>query len=170
MIDKLKKSKYKDLLDYVMIVIAVILIRTFLVTPAIVSGGSMNDTLKDGQLVIVNKFIYNIKDIKRFDIVVVKNDEGNDKIIKRVIGLPNETVEYIDNKLYIDGKLIKTNLKFKDTEDFKTTLNDKEYFVLGDNRVVSKDSRYLGGFTKKEIVGKVTIRLFPFNKIGKIDK
>ena len=170
MLNKLKNSKYKDFIDYLLIIIVVVIVRTFIVTPAIVSGASMDDTLKDGQLVLLNKFVYRIKDIERFDIVVVKNEQGKDKIIKRVIGLPNETIEYKDNKLYIDGKLVKTNLKFKKTNDFTTTTGENEYFVLGDNRVVSKDSREFGNFTKNEIAGKVTIRLFPFNKIGKIDK
>ena len=65
---------------------------------------------------------------------------------------------------------MKTNYKFKETEDFEYETKDNEYFVMGDNRVVSKDSRMLGAFSKDEIVGKVNIRLFPLNKIGKIDK
>ena len=81
--------------DYVYIVVAVLIIRTFIVTPAIVSGASMDNTLADGQLVVVNKFIYRFNDIKRFDIVVVDNESSNDKIIKRVIGLPNETIKYV---------------------------------------------------------------------------
>ena len=166
---KLKdKLKWSNIKDYVYIVLAVVLIRTFIVTPAIVSGDSMDDTLKDGQLVILNKLIYRIDDIERFDIVVVKNKEDNDKIIKRVIGLPNETIEYIDNKLYINGNLVLTNFKAKDTANFKTITKEGEYFVMGDNRPVSKDSRMLGNFTSKDIVGKVGFRIFPFNKVGSI--
>jgi len=164
------KKIWVSIKDYVYIILAVVIIRSFIATPAIVSGDSMYDTLENGQLVIINKFIYNFKDISRFDIVVVKNEIDNDKIIKRVIGLPNETIEYKDNKLYINDKLILSNIVFEDTEDFKTTTSSNEYFVMGDNRDVSKDSRMLGNFTKKEIVGKVNIRIFPFNKIGKVDK
>lgn len=162
------KKIWDSIKDYVYIVLAVIIIRTFIVTPAIVSGASMDNTLENGQLVIINKFIYNFKDINRFDIVVVKNKADKDKIIKRVIGLPNEKIEYIDNNLYINGELVETNIKFADTNNFKTITSEGEYFVLGDNRKVSKDSRILGNFTEKEIVGKVNIRLFPFNKIGKV--
>lgn len=169
-IESIKNLKWKEIRDYVFIVIAVILIRSFIMTPALVNGSSMDDTLKDGQLVILNKLVYRVKDINRFDIVVVKNYEGNDKIIKRVIGLPNETIEYKDNKLYINDYLVEVDFKYKDTSDFKVTTGDGEYFVMGDNRPVSKDSRMLGSFKKSEILGKVTIRLFPFNKIGKIDK
>ena len=164
------KIFWNQIKDYVYIVIAVIIIRSFIVTPALVNGSSMDDTLKDGQLVIVNKYIYRFDDIKRFDIVVVNNKEDGDKIIKRIIALPNETIEYKNNKLYINNNLITNNIKFKDTEDFKTETKDNEYFVMGDNRIVSKDSRMLGPFNKDDIVGRVNIRLFPFNKIGKIDK
>ncbi len=165
-----EKLSWNNIKDYVYIIIAVIIIRSFIVTPALVNGSSMDNTLKDGQLVLINKYIYRFKDINRFDIVVVKNEEDSDNIIKRVIALPNEKIEYKDNKLYINDKFIKTNYKFKKTEDFEYETKSGEYFVMGDNRVVSKDSRILGAFTKKEIVGKVNIRLFPFNKIGKIDK
>ncbi len=162
------KKFWNAIKDYVYIVIVVVLIRTFLVTPALVDGDSMNDNLYNNDLVIINKLVYRISDIKRFDIVVVKNDFDKDKIIKRVIALPNETLIYRNNKLYIDGKEIKTDIKFKDTEDFEYTTKDGEYFVLGDNRPNSKDSRYLGPFKKDKILGRVLIRLFPFNKIGKI--
>ena len=168
---KLKeKLKWDNIKDYVYIILAVVLIRTFIVTPAVVSGASMDDTLEDGQLVIINKFIYRFDDIERFDIVVVKNEEDNDKIIKRVIGLPNETITYTDNHLFINGELVTSDYDFAGTEDFTRTTSDNEYFVLGDNRKVSKDSRMLGNFTKDKILGKVGIRLFPFNKFGKIEK
>ena len=161
-----KLLKWDNIKDYVYIIICVVLIRTFIVTPAIVSGASMDNTLKDGQLIIINKFVYRFNEIDRFDIVVVKNRQDNDKIIKRVIGLPNETIEYKDNKLYINGELMLTDFKAGDTNDFKVTTDEGEYFVLGDNRPVSKDSRMLGNFKEKDIVGKVSIRLYPFNKIG----
>ena len=85
MIKFLKEAK-----DYIIIIIVVVLIRTFVVTPAMVDGDSMNDTLLDGNLVLINKIGYRINGTKRFDIVVLKNEADNDRIIKRVIGLPNE--------------------------------------------------------------------------------
>ncbi len=152
--------------DYVYILLAVLVIRTFIVTPAIVEGDSMLDNLHEGEFVIINKFIYRFSDIERFDVVVVNNDIDGDKIIKRVIGLPGEKIIYRNNKLYINGEEVKTNIKFKDTADFEYTVEKDSYFVLGDNRPISKDSRYLGAFKKKKILGRVDIRLFPFNKIG----
>lgn len=160
------KKIWYSIKDYVYIVLIVVLIRTFLITPAAVSGSSMESTLNNHDLVIINKLVYRIKPIERFDIVVVNNDKDNDRIIKRVIGLPNETIEYKDNKLYINGKLIETKLSFEYTDDFKVETKEDEYFVLGDNRDVSKDSRMLGSFNKKDIVGRVGIRFYPFDKVG----
>lgn len=159
----------KDIRDFIIIIFAVIVIRTFFVTPAIVDGASMDYTLEDGQLVLINKFVYNIDEVERFDIVVLNNEEDNDRIIKRVIGLPNETIEYNNDQLYINGKLIEQNYEFKTTEDFVVQTKDNEYFVLGDNRTVSKDSRMLGNFNKEDIVGRVNFRLLPFKKIGTIE-
>ena len=163
------KKVWKEIRDYVIIIVVVLLIRTFLTTPAIVDGASMDDTLNDGQLVFINKIVYRVSDIKRFDIVVIRNELENDKIIKRVIGLPNETIEYKDNNLYINDRLVKTRLNFKNTADFKVTTSKNEYFVLGDNRPVSKDSRLLGNFKRSDIIGRVRLRVFPFSKIGIVD-
>lgn len=158
----------KEIKDYIIIIIVVVLIRTFIVTPAMVDGESMNDTLLDGNLVLINKIGYKINGVNRFDIVVLKNETDNDKIIKRIIGLPNEKIEYKDNKLYINDKEVKLDINFKDTSDFTAETKDNEYFVLGDNREVSKDSRILGNFNKNDIIGKVDIRFYPLDRIGKV--
>ncbi len=160
------KKIWNEIKDYIFIIIAVVLIRTFIITPAIVDGGSMDNTLENGQLVLINKFIYRFDDINRFDIVVINNDEDSDKIIKRVIGLPNEIIEYRDNVLYINGKKVEAEIGFIETEDFIAKTGANEYFVLGDNRPISKDSRYFGSFKKDDIIGRVTIRLYPFSKFG----
>ena len=159
---------WKEAKDYLIIILVVMLIRTFLVTPAVVDGASMDYTLENGQLVLRNKFVYNVKDVKRFDVVVLDNKKEGDKIIKRIIGLPNETIEYNNNQLYINGKRIEENYEFTNTEDFSYKTKDNEYFVLGDNRVVSKDSRILGTFSEDDIVGRVNFRLFPFKKFGTV--
>ena len=97
-----KSEIFKTVMSYLLIIVCVILIRIFFIDPVRVDGGSMDTTLANGQIMILNKIVYKRNDIKRFDIVVI--DEGNKAIIKRVIGLPGETVEYKDNKLYINGK------------------------------------------------------------------
>lgn len=115
-----------------------------------ISGNSMYPTLKDKQVVRVSK----IKEISRFDIVIAKKHD-NYLIIKRVIGLPDEKVEYKDNHLYINEKPITESfidLYLTKTEDFTYTLKDDEYFLLGDNREYSTDSRELGAFKKEKLL------------------
>lgn len=160
-------NKLKELVPYIIIIIVVLLIRTFLVTPARVDGDSMLNTLYNGEIVILNKISLKTEEINRFDIIVI--DYEKDLLIKRVIGLPNETIEYKNNELYINDKLIETPIKFEDTEDFKETTKDNEYFVLGDNRDDSKDSRYFGNVNISKIKGKVNFVLFPFKYFGKIE-
>ena len=115
-----------------------------------ISGNSMYPTLKDKQVVRVSK----IKEIKRFDIVIAKKHD-NYLIVKRVIGLPNEKIEYKDNHLYINEKPVTESfidLYLTKTEDFTYTLKDDEYFLLGDNREYSTDSRELGAFKKEKLL------------------
>ena len=163
------KKFFKELIPYVVIVIVVVLIRTYIITPVIVSGDSMVPTLKDRQLLLLNKINYRINDIKRFDIVVINLDKK--EIIKRVIGLPGEEITYRSNSLYVDGHEVETNYNF-DTDDFslKTICNcsripEDKYLVLGDNRSVSADSRIIGLIDKKDILGNVNISLWPIKTV-----
>ena len=163
------KKFIKELVPYVIIVLVVVLIRSFLVTPVIVSGDSMVPTLKDKELLLLNKINYRLNDIKRFDIVVIRLD--NKEIIKRVIGLPGEEVLYRSNTLYINGHEIENKYNF-DTEDFslKTICNcqripEDKYLVLGDNRSVSADSRIMGLIDREDIEGSVEISLWPVKKV-----
>ena len=110
----------------------------------------MYPTLKDKQVVRISK----IKEINRFDIVIAKKTD-NYLIVKRVIGLPDEKVEYKDNHLYINEKPITEDfidLYLTKTEDFTYKLEDNEYFLLGDNREYSTDSRELGAFKKEKLL------------------
>ena len=159
------KNFIKNLIPYVIITLVVILIRVFIVTPVIVSGDSMVPTLEDRQLLLLNKINYRINEIERFDIVVIRRDEK--EIIKRVIGLPGETILYRSNKLYVDGHELENNYNF-DTDDFslKTICNcnripENQYLVLGDNRTVSADSRIIGLIDRKDIEGSVEVSLWP---------
>lgn len=170
--DKVQKI-IKELYPYVIVVIIVVLIRSFLVTPAIVDGVSMEPTLQDNNVVILNKLNYKLNDIERFDVVVIKwKDE---KIIKRVIGLPGEHVEYKNNNLYVDGFLVNEEFKHAETFNFKLenigykTIGGDKYFVVGDNRLDSNDSRFeVGLVDKQDILGRVNLRIFPINKISKV--
>ena len=96
------------------------------------------------------------------------NRSNDDTIIKRVIGLPGETVKYANNVLYIDGKEVETPIEFELTDDFTMEAGKDEYIVLGDNRNISKDSRIIGPVSKKNIKGKVNFVIFPFKDAGLI--
>lgn len=155
----------KELIPYIIIIIVVVLIRTFIITPVKVDGDSMKETLNDNDILL----LYKLGSIKRFDIVVLDEAYDNEKIIKRVIGMPGETVSIKNDKIYINGKVIDNSFAYGTTSDVdKIELGEDEYFILGDNRLISKDSRYFGAITKDEIIGKVVFRLFPFNKIGTV--
>lgn len=156
----------KDLIPYIVIIIVVILIRTFIVTPVKVNGTSMYPTLKGNEVMLLNK----LGRIDRFDIVVLKIDEENDNLIKRIIGLPGETIEIKDNHIYINDELLEDTYGYGVTYNIdKVILEEDEYFILGDNRQVSLDSRVFGKIKRKEIKGTTNFVLFPFKSFGKIN-
>lgn len=165
-------KKKKEIIEYIVLIVVILLIRTYLFVPIMVSGNSMVPTLNNGDVMILNKFNYLVNDIKRFDIVVV--DYENEYIIKRVIGLPGDYVEYKNDILYVNGKKIKEVYDREYTEDFN--LNDLNiekipnnyYLVLGDNRPISKDSRKIGLIDKKNIKGSTNFILFPFSRFGEV--
>lgn len=156
------KSKIKEAMPYIIIIVVILLARTFIITPIKVNGPSMNDTLKNGDVMILMK--YNKNNIKRFNIVVLNHD--GEKLIKRVVGMPGEDIEYKNNKLYINGKLLKNNYGKGKTDDFKDYCPKGYYFVMGDNRENSLDSRYFSCVDKKDILGTTSLVLFPFNRFG----
>lgn len=164
---------FKEAIPYVVIIIVVILIRTFIVTPVRVNGESMYPYLKEGEVLILNKLD---KSFNRFDIVVVNSN--NTKIIKRIIGMPGETVSYKDCKLYINDKEVDDFVTECITDDFSLDgiynyeiIPEGYYFVMGDNRKNSSDSRdyRVGLISKSQIEGTTSLRLYPFNRLGKLD-
>ncbi len=164
------KKIVKEIWPYAIVLLIVILVKFFIVSPIRVNGPSMMGTLQDQDVMLLDKLSYRFKEIKRFDIVVVHLD--NEDIIKRVIGLPGEHVEYKNNKLYINGKVLKENFSHKKTDDFNLSdLSMKKlpkdcYFVLGDNRMDSLDSRVLGCIPRKRIEGHATFTVYPFSRWG----
>lgn len=159
----------REIIPYIIVIILVVLIRSFIVTPIKVDGTSMTPTLNDGEIMLLNKIDHNYK---RFDIIVVKYNDT--RLIKRIIGLPGEHIKFIDNKLYVDNKVIEdVDLDVK-TADFDlnelnySVVPDDCYFVLGDNRNNSTDSRIIGPVEKSNIIGKTNLVLFPFNKFGRV--
>jgi len=156
----------KELVPYVIIFVVIIFIRTFIVTPVMVDGDSMETTLKNNQMLLLKKYD---KSYERFDIVVF--DYDNSKLVKRIVGLPGETVKYKSGKLYIND--VEIDDKFANiTKDFEldnieyTVIPENYYFVLGDNRNNSLDSRYIGLIHKDKINGITSFSLWPFKQIG----
>lgn len=156
----------KEIIPYVVAIVLVLIIKTYVVTPVRVNGSSMYPTLRHKDIMLLSKISYQSHGIKRFDIIVIR--EGDEFIIKRVIGLPGEKVEYIDNKLYINGKYVEEPFDHKLTKDYEEvkTVPDGMYFVLGDNRLNSTDSRILGFIPKQDILGHATYTIYPFNRFG----
>lgn len=165
--ETVKKNYIKEFLPYFMIILVVVLIKTFVVSPIRVNGASMDPTLNDKDIMLLDEISYRFSDIERFDIVVVK--EEDEYLIKRVIGLPSETVEYKNDKLYIDGKYVKEDFKHKETFDFSTTLGKDEYFIMGDNRTNSTDSRVFGPISRDKIMGKTSLTILPISRFGNKD-
>ena len=156
----------KEILSYVIIIIVVLLIKQFIVTPIRVNQSSMNNTLFDKDIMLLDKISYRFKDIKRFDIVVIKRNK--EYLIKRVIGLPGDMIEYKDNKLYVNNEIVKEDFLHKQTDDYKLekVIPDNYYFVVGDNRPNSLDSRVIGLIKRDEILGKTNLVIFPFKHFG----
>lgn len=155
----------KELLPYLIILIVVILVRTFIATPIKVNGNSMYKTLDGTEFMILNK----LAKVNRFDIVVV--DAHNDELIKRVYGLPGEKISIENNTIYINDKKLEDIYAYGETSDYESiTLESDEYFILGDNRTVSLDSRTIGPVKKSQIKGTTNFVLFPFNRFGKVQK
>ena len=155
----------KELIPYVIIVVLIILLRIFVITPVRVDGASMRDTLEDGDILI----LYKLAHIDRFDIVVLDEAVDDEIIIKRIIGLPGETVEIRNGEIYINGEVIEDEYAYGETSDYdEVTLGDDEYFILGDNRLISKDSRYFGPVKEDELMGEVILRIWPFSGFGTV--
>jgi len=154
-------------------VLIVVPIRVFIAQPFIVSGSSMVPTFSDGQYLIIDELSYLIGKPQRDDVVVFKNP-NNPKIyfIKRIIGLPGEKVDVVGNDVTITNQEHPEGFKLNQSFIVNTggidghmQLGQDQYFVMGDNRPASSDSRYWGAVPKNLLVGKAFLRLLPINKI-----
>lgn len=172
-----KTNLVKEVIS-LLIYVAAVLVVTYLILHyvgqrTVVSGPSMNDTLQDGDNLIVDKISYRFKDIDRFDIVVFEFQGSDTYFIKRIIGLPGETVQITGDDIYINGELLEENYGKEPMEDEgiaqePVTLGEDEYFVLGDNRNNSTDSRApeVAKVPRDYIIGKAFIRIWPFGSFG----
>jgi signal peptidase I len=179
---KTKEEKTREflweLLSNSLFLLAVLILTLLLVKyvgqRTVVIGSSMEHTLSDGDNLIVDKISYRFRDPKRFEVVVFPYQyEEKTFYIKRVIGLPGETVQIKDGTIYINEKPLSENYGFETIKSGGLAsdpfvLGEDEYFVMGDNRNNSKDSRdpSVAAVNKKDLVGRAWLRLFPFDKIG----
>jgi signal peptidase I len=153
---------FKEILQTVFLALLIVLpIRLFIFQPFIVKGESMEPTFKESDYLIIDEITYRFREPKRGEVVVFKNPMNErQRFIKRIIGLPGEKIEIVDGKIFISNGekkiLNEPYLNFSFTSgDIQITLGSDEYFVLGDNRQFSLDSRRFGPIKKKEIVGRV---------------
>ncbi len=168
----MKNKTKNEWLEWVKAIIFAILIaffvHSFIFATSIVEGESMKPTLEDGERVIFNKFIYMINEPKRGDIIIIQHPNKN--YVKRIIALPGETIEVANSELYIDGE--KYNETFLNEEISKKTgqfgpiiVPEDSYFVMGDNRGISKDSRNgLGYIQRDDIIGRSEVIIYPFSE------
>ncbi|MBO5484455.1 MAG: signal peptidase I [Lachnospiraceae bacterium] len=159
----------------VIIVLCISFVPKYVIQRTIVDGYSMENTLQDEDNLLVEKVSYHFTDPKRFDVIVFypHGKENKDYYIKRVIGLPGETIQIIGDTIYIDGKVLeedfgKDPMTKSGIAQEPLKLGDDEFFVLGDNRAVSEDSRYpeVGPVSKDKIAGKAILRIYPLSKFG----
>ena len=149
-------KKYKKQILFILMLTVIVLFRTFVLQRIIISGNSMSPTLNDGNVV----WAWKNPTLERNDIVIIKKD--GTLYIKRIIGLPEETVEMKNGKPYINGIELQEDFDEIESEEQKVQLKENEYFVLGDNRNDSTDSRVWGAIDKEEITGEVIFKFFPF--------
>ena len=161
-----KKSFMREWGWFIIAIIGIFLFKEYLFAPILVQGDSMDSTLKNNDLMILNKVSKD--NLNRFDIVVIRYEKKY--LIKRIIALPGEKVKYVDSTLYINDKEIEEPFLPQGTvtHDFALEFEIPKncYFVMGDNRMISYDSRSLGCFDKSKIDGKTNLVLFPFDRFG----
>ncbi|EKD23852.1 MAG: hypothetical protein ACD_81C00165G0003 [uncultured bacterium] len=171
----------REIIEIVLVAVLVVFgVRTFLVQPFLVSGASMEPNFHGGDYILINELSYRFREPERGEVVVFRYP-GDEKtfFIKRVMGLPGERIVVTDGELYVyseenaEGKLITEGYLPRDLRtvgEKDITLATGEYFVMGDNRDASFDSRQWGALKRDEIIGSVWVRLWPLNKVMAFEK
>lgn len=177
----MKNRKFKQYFKYIVVNVLVaailsLLLINFVASAYKIRGNSMNSVLMDNERIIISKIAVHLGAIDRFDIVVLnKPNEVKKSIIKRVIGLPGETIEIKEGDVYINNKklfqpFLNTRSDFVSRADNMRAMviRDGFYFLMGDNRSVSHDSRSFGPIPRKSIYGKTFFRYWPLGRMGKV--
>jgi signal peptidase I len=174
------KSTLEFIKTIAIVLVLAFIIKTFFIQTFIIDGQSMEPNFHNGEYLLVDKFSYHITQPKRGDVdIIIPPDDISKDYIKRIIGVPGDTVEIKSGKVFINNKEIKEpylpsntptliNGDFKQSQ--KITLKDNQYYVLGDNRGDSRDSRYIGIIPKENIIGRTLLIAFPFKNAQVISR
>ncbi|MFR7590825.1 MAG: signal peptidase I [Longibaculum sp.] len=180
---RLKKKYVYSIIELIAVIIITTCIFKFVVIPVRIDGVSMENTLHDQSIALINAIGVKEENVKRFDVVVLYSEQLNEKIIKRVIGMPGDHIEFKNDVLYVNNQKMEQDFLDSDfvenskitynvqqfTDDFSVDVGEGEYFVMGDNRLRSTDSRELGTFTIKDILGLKGVVIYPFDAVQWID-
>ena len=160
-------KKHKKIVVFLVIVLLGSVMLRLNVLPVLVDGCSMEPTLYDHDYYLSNR--NSLNHLQRFDVVVAYSRQLNENIVKRVIGMPGDKVTYKENKLYINGDYVKEPFLHNSmTNDFTIILKKNQYFLMGDNRMNSTDSRVLGPFQKKDLKSRNGVIVFPAKHFKKL--
>ncbi len=170
-----KQSLWEFVKFIVIAAVIVVPIRLWVAQPFIVSGSSMVPTFENGEYLVIDEFSYHFRQPARGEVIIFRYPQDHSKFfIKRIAGLPGERLEIKNSKIYVyntefpegftlDESYLSKNLAMADTS---ITLGNTEYYVLGDNRTMSSDSRYWGPLSNDLVIGRAWLRLWPFDKIS----
>lgn len=171
-----KEGFISEIVRFSLVALLIVLpIRIFIAQPFIVSGASMETTFSTGQYLIVDQLTYHLEEPTRGEVIIFRYPKDPSKFfIKRIIGIPGDTISItgrdvtLINATHPNGVLLDENyvLDMKPSAALTETLGENEYFVMGDNRDASSDSRAWGVLQRDKIVGRAFLRLFPFSQIG----
>jgi signal peptidase I len=165
----------KELVSYALFALIIVLpIRLWIAQPFVVNGSSMDTTFANGEYLVVDELSYKFNEPQRGDVLIFKYPQDTSKyFIKRLIGLPGETVVVKNDSVTVINKehpqgiqLTEPYTHSRTFGNVTTTMGPNEYFVMGDNRLVSSDSRYWGILPKSDIIGRPIVRLLPFTRMS----
>lgn len=172
-----KENFLKEIVKFTLIAVVIVIpIRLYLAQPFIVSGASMDPTFKSGQYLIVDELTYHVREPQREDVIILRYPlDPKTFFIKRIIGLPGETINIRAGKIFISTPANPTEVQIDDShvadprkshDEFSVSLGPTEYFVMGDNRTESSDSRIWGPLERKYVVGRPLLSLWPVTRLG----